>query len=936
MEKELRALEAKLKQQLKLKHPDEKVVKPIRRELQDKYVRAVLCDAVLATRIGAETNLWKLCYYKKIEEFRRALARGQEHLADPAKSAAAEQVLAATMREFGRFLDKGTTFYLALLQRAAKGSSLVLPGYDRATQAPWPAGLDTGEGSVSAAQQRALVSTCYRCLICLGDLERYRGSCQSELATYDWTAAEEHYRTALLLRPYSGNPHNQCGVLANYRGDDLAGFYHYFRAILCNEPYLPQARANLEMICRRNRDSALVDMSASSQQRRCIAQDASLRALTVGRSFVRPLCLLSLLSNSEDVAAAQSDVLSKLPAWLDADSCPSGLCLRLICACIFTASDLEQRVQEACTHVEGSDENQNGNKPHDLALLRDCYQHALDFTLRVTKVMMHSAKSSHHHLEAVSAVCLWLWERPYLISPQSKVEKVAYDCERLRRAQQSLAEGLVDLLNLLDPQHAVMRTPLHKGALSAALAAGCALPEDLLLMGCTPFSGTLAGLLQTGACQDHSPTDGVGVSLLGDSLLGVSVVDKPEELLARRLQRVAGLAHVLAEAPGPVLCIDAGSGELSVEGVGGTRKRSRQLAKPPAAAAVPEQQQQQQRSSAAPAACAAADVPSRGGAGAQVCGECGSRGQAGREDEYDGLFYCDVCWANLDALESGGDGVALLAHRAAGEGEQGAAVPVCHIAMEMQGLCAGNGAGDEAGDDDDEAFGSLSMPVDGTGVSSGLGELAQQTALFAAAASTRFEPWRPSQVAQAPWPRPASPGCNRPQGSEEAEYGYLEDLVLRTVDAEPQGHRVAPSALQHGLGADTGALAMGRQADADDDEEMIVFQPRSRAVSGGEGSCVPDHVHHGLMPERSEFSSALKSDASAGAPVEFLHPRGIGSVLPAQSSLWGGFGGGTYGFGVSSGPSLGGSTGAHMSDAERREGGREERSRFSTRNPFAE
>ncbi len=913
MEKELRALEAQLKQQLKLKHPDEKVVKPIRRELQDKYVRAILFDADLAGRIGAENNLWKLCYYRKIEEFRRALARVQEQLADPAKSAAAEQVLAATMREFGRFLDKSTAFYLAVLQRAALGSSLVLPGYDRTPQAPWPAGLDTGAGSVSAAQQRALVSTCYRCLICLGDLERYRGSCQNELATYDWTAAEQHYRSALLLRPHSGNPHNQCGVLANYRGDDLAGFYHYYRAILCNEPYVPQARANLEMICRRNRDSALVDMSASSQHRRCVAQDASLRALAVGRCFVRPLCLLSLLSNFEDVVAAKSDVLSKLPAWLDADSCPSDLGQRMMCASIFTVSDLEQQVQEASGLVEGSDENSNGNKPHDLALLRDSYQHALDFTLRVAVCMMHSAKSSLHHLEAVNVACLWLWEHPYLISPQRKVEKVAYDCERLRRAQQSLSESLVDLINLLDPQHAMIRTPHRTGALPAAVcAAGYALPEDLLMMGCTPFRGALAGRLQADDCHEQPQTG---------SVLGVRVVDKSEELLARRLQRVVGLARVLAEAPGAVLCIDAGSGELSVEGFGGTRKRSRQ-AKPAAAAAVPEQQQQQQ-SSAAAAACAAPDAPSRGGAGARVCGECGSRGHAGREDEYDGLFYCDVCWANLDALESGGDGVALLAHRAAGEGEQGAAAPVLDISMEMQGLCAGNGAGDAEGDDDDVAFGSLSVPVDGAGVPSSLGDLAQQTALFAAAADPRFEAWRPSHIPQAQTPQPASPGCNRPQGSEEAEYGYLEDLVQRTVDAEPPG-RIAPSASHHGLGTPPGALAMGHQVDADDDEEMIVFQPRSRAVSGGGVSCVPNHLRDCSMPRPSDFDSAIKTDAGAGAPGEFLVTGGVCSVLPVQSTMWGGFGGGTYGFGGS----LGTGGCGHNDDAER--------SRFSTRNPFAE
>ena len=155
----LQALEAKLKAQLKLKNPDESVVKPIRRQLLEQYVRLIVRDCELAVRLGVEANLWKLCHYKKMDEYRRAQARSQEQLQDPAKSAAAEQVLTAATQQFGRFLDKSTSLYLALLQKAALACALVLPGYGRAASAAWPDGLEVevDTGKLSPRQREAIV-----------------------------------------------------------------------------------------------------------------------------------------------------------------------------------------------------------------------------------------------------------------------------------------------------------------------------------------------------------------------------------------------------------------------------------------------------------------------------------------------------------------------------------------------------------------------------------------------------------------------------------------------------------------------------------------------------------------------------------------------------------------------------------------------------------
>ena len=789
---------------------------------------------------GAEANLWKLCFYKKIEEFRRALARGQEQLQDPAKCVAAEQVLAVMTAEFGKFLDKSSALYLALLQKASLACSLVIPGYGRAPEAAWPACLDVevDAANLSAAQHEAMVGTCYRSLIYLGDLERYRGTCMHNMATYNWSSAKRHYRTALLLRPHAGNPHNQCGVIANYSSDDLSGLFHYALSILCDEPYLPQGRANLEMLLRKNRDTVLVDLAANSQQRRRMDKDPTLRAIIVGRWFVRPLGLLWLLAGQEHVKAAEEDALTRLPALLDADRQPSDFCFKMVCSCIFAVTDLERQLQIADEHMQTG-----GAGASDPDCLRNSYHLALEFTFSVALMLMRSAKATHHHLQAVAVICVWLLQHPHLVAPQKSADRVCYDCERLRRAQGSFAEGLVDLVNL---NLANLRyNTLNSGAKAQidGLCTGKILPEDLLLAGWTPLRGYLEPLLQTGCPGSHSRR----------LLVGLKSVEDSGELLRVRLQRIMALAVVLSQAPGPILCLNPNSGELSVEGLGGTRSRSKQASKPVVAVgssqALPQQLLLGQARTAlvdvANQAFQATALDSLAGGSApdresgdesergHVCGECGAEGQKGRVDEFDGIFYCDACWDNLEALDELG-------------------------ALDKNG--------------DEEAFGSSSLAVDSSAMTGSLDGLAQQAALFAAASRS---PLHPAGL--------TAGHCllavgDRPQGSEDAGDCYLEQLVQQMVGScdatDPFGNASKVS-------APAGDDSM------EGEEEIVVFQPRSHAA------CEPRADHGAEDLGKAFHQHRVWSNINAEANTSFS------SMVETGNSLWGGFGTGPCGFGAS-------------------------------------
>jgi len=925
-------------------------------------VRLLLRDSEEAARQGVEGNLWRLCFYKKIEEFRRALARGHEQLQDPAKCLAAEQVLAATKHDFGRFLDKTSALYLALLQKAAQACALAIPGYGRAPEAAWPASLDVevDAASLSEAQQEAMVGTCYRSLIYLGDLERYRGTYLHNMATYDWTSAERHYRTALLLRPHAGNPHNQCGVIANYSSDDLSGLFHYARSILCDDPYLPQGRANLEMLLRKNRDTLLTDSASNSQQRRRLEKDATLRAIVGGRWFVRPLGLLCLLAGQEHVKLAEEDAFTRLPALLDADRQPSDLCLKMVCACIFAVTDLERQLRSADEHVHV---HADDGLPADPEALRTSYQLALEFTFNVALMLMRSAKATQHHLQAVSVLSVWLLQHPHLLSPQKSVDSVCYDCERLRRAQGSFAEGLVDLinLNLASLRHTTLDS--GRGASLDALSGGKLLPEDVLLAGWAPLRGQLEPLLQA-RCEERKPQRML--------LLGLRAVEDKGELFKVRLERIMALARVLAQGPGPILCLNPSSGELSVEGLGGARTRTKQAPTPVVAVgssqALPQQLVLGQAKAAhlhmhvaqeavkAPAVgqepvnAPAPGMPgnstkSRGSGDASerapACGECGAVGQPGRVDEFDSIFYCDTCWDNLEALD------ALGAVDQAGDAENDAHSGLGHASSTAVGVLGETetssilaGAAPEESVEwqkDDEAFGPASLAVDCSGMAGSLDGLAQQAALFAAASRS------PRHLAGLTAGH--SLLSDQGQGPEDAGDGYLEHLVQCMVG---NCDRMDTS------GGDARKFAAPVDEDSMDGED-IVFQPRSQATHGngapetdvgaGAKNVGAPAVSSlgGLAASRhAGWSNMVDAGATAADGMMFETSE---SLLPGQS-MWGGFGTGPCGFGSSDAFATKGSL-ESLGSSNRvegdwgMEGARQCRepvsssSRFSTRNPFA-
>ena len=91
----------------------------------------------------------------------------------------------------------------------------------------------------------AVLLSCHRTLVRLGDLSRYR---ETELVAKErnWGPAIGYYNLAEAIRPSSGASHNQLAVIALADGNHLRAIYHLYRALAVDEPH-PTAKGNLEI-----------------------------------------------------------------------------------------------------------------------------------------------------------------------------------------------------------------------------------------------------------------------------------------------------------------------------------------------------------------------------------------------------------------------------------------------------------------------------------------------------------------------------------------------------------------------------------------------------------------------------------------------------------------------------------------------------------------
>jgi hypothetical protein len=517
--KQITELEHRLKVLLKAPQPDEKSMRPVRMSLRDNYEKLILLDHKYATESLVEQSLWKLVFYKRIEDYRKRHSKMNSAIQVAEKKERATEALKALNLSFSKFLEESKEFYLALLRKLLTICGIFIPDYSQ----------DIPSGSRSAIEDE-MIWSCHRCLIYLGDLDRY-AQLYVEGGQSDWRIPEKHYDAASMLLPHVGNPHNQIAVLATYRADDLAGVYSYARALLCTSPFVT-ARENLSLLFEKNRQKCRDlhgrNFSKSGGRTGSVDMPSKKRADFCSR-FVRLQGVLWTKVDIDEYKMIESSLLTEFINLLDVGDLDGSPLIMMVVTAIFIIHQIENDLLD---EIENSVERVSTN---------NCFELALALAFKIFCKICVSARVRECQMAALCVVTDWLGHHmKYLVPTDIENQSSKRD---LRVARQAFIENLVDFLNL-------------KSIDSLREVESQTLPEDLDLVGFLPLANAHQYLQR---------------QIVNGALIELKQRSKQLESSHAKYLRIRKLekfAQKLASGPRPVLFYDSQNGEYSVEGSG--------------------------------------------------------------------------------------------------------------------------------------------------------------------------------------------------------------------------------------------------------------------------------------------------------------------------------------------------------------------------------
>ncbi|QIW96155.1 hypothetical protein AMS68_001673 [Peltaster fructicola] len=191
----------------------------------------------LADAERLESRLWQ-----QHTETRQTLARTLKDLRKMPEQRIVETRVAVEM--YLRFIKQSISFYRGYIHHLSTrfGGIPELQAVAHQVKPNSAADADTGM-SVDAELRQQVLNSCYRTLIYLGDLCRYRATDHLD-AQQDFGPAIGFYSLACTIRSDSGWSYHQQGVVALEQKDYLRAIYYLYRSFLAPEP-LHMAKRNL-------------------------------------------------------------------------------------------------------------------------------------------------------------------------------------------------------------------------------------------------------------------------------------------------------------------------------------------------------------------------------------------------------------------------------------------------------------------------------------------------------------------------------------------------------------------------------------------------------------------------------------------------------------------------------------------------------------------
>ncbi|KAJ1975075.1 hypothetical protein H4R34_004473, partial [Dimargaris verticillata] len=206
----------------------------LRLRLQGIFNTLLHDNIVTAVENSVDERLWKYVFYNHVELCRTHLRR-----AKTSSAATVAETRALWLRELRQTLEAAMEYYNALLTSVAEHEKLVLAhsGTD----------LLLTNACQYETRQRVWIICLHRCLVYMGDIERYRAQHPPEAQggprvpdvprqRDTFLKAKHYYYQSIAAYRESGRPHAQLAILASYTGNALDVFYWYSLSLLLPYP----------------------------------------------------------------------------------------------------------------------------------------------------------------------------------------------------------------------------------------------------------------------------------------------------------------------------------------------------------------------------------------------------------------------------------------------------------------------------------------------------------------------------------------------------------------------------------------------------------------------------------------------------------------------------------------------------------------------------
>ena len=198
-----------------------------RRNILIAFQRLLQNDLVFCAEKDVEFLIWRICFYNLVETLKSLLKHSEQSLTalgggcvvspiGPCLTLEAKSIIENIIR---CLLDEGLEFYSYMLDTLDKTYNIGLDQY-----------YDVLEPRCPDANMRCVLVSAQKCLLCLGDLARYKEQTQE---TSNYGKARQYYQKASHIDTRNGRPYNQLAILAYTTKRKFEAVYYNMRCLSC-------------------------------------------------------------------------------------------------------------------------------------------------------------------------------------------------------------------------------------------------------------------------------------------------------------------------------------------------------------------------------------------------------------------------------------------------------------------------------------------------------------------------------------------------------------------------------------------------------------------------------------------------------------------------------------------------------------------------------